>query len=152
MPGSVSLTGNDVVTLNGRVFHDFANGDIIKLDFTGDLIKVQASKDGNVIYGLNTEGRTSSLALKLLAGSSDDRYLNSLLASQLSDLSGFILIVGSFVKRVGDGAGNITNVIYNTLGGVIERFPSAKTSTTGDTEQSISEWMIRFGSNTRAIM
>lgn len=152
MPGSVSLTGNDVITLNGRVFHDFANGDVIKLDFAGELVKVQASKDGNVIYGLSTEGRTATLSLRLLMGSSDDRYLNSLLASQVSDLSGFILIVGSFVKRVGDGAGNITNVIYNTLGGVIEKFPSAKSNTLGETEQSVSEWVLRFGSNTRAIM
>lgn len=152
MPGSVSLTGNDVITLNGRVFHDFANGDIIKLDFSGDLIKVQASKDGNVIYGLNTEGRVSSLTLKLLVGSADDRYLNSLLASQLSDLSGFILIVGSFVKRVGDGAGNVKNVIYNTIGGVISKFPAAKTNTVGDTDQSTSEWTLTFGNNTRAIM
>ena len=30
---SVSLTGSDVVTLNGRVFHDFAQGDVITLDF-----------------------------------------------------------------------------------------------------------------------
>lgn len=152
MPGSVSLTGNDVVTLNGRVFHDFANGDVIKLEFSGDLVKVQASKDGNVIYGLNTDGRVSTLTLRLLAGSSDDRYLNSLMASQFADLSGFILIVGSFVKRVGDGQGNITNVIYNTIGGVIRKFPAAKTNTAGDTDQSVSEWMLEFGSNTRAIM
>ena len=150
--GAVSLTGNDIVTLNGRVFHDFANGDVIKLDFNGELIKVAASKDGNVIYGLNTEGKVATLSLELLAGSSDDRYLNSLLASQLSDLSGFVLILGSFVKRVGDGAGNITNIIYNTLGGVIEKFPSAATNTTGDTKQSISSWSIKFGNNTRAIM
>ena len=150
--GAVSLTGNDVVTLNGRVFHDFANGDVIKLDFAGELIKVQASKDGNVIYGLNTEGRVSTLTLTLLAGSSDDRYLNSLLASQIADLSGFILIIGSFVKRVGDGTGKITNIIYNTLGGVLEKFPSASTNTTGDTKQSTSEWIIKFGNNTRAIM
>lgn len=150
--GSVSLTGSDVVTLNGRVFHDFANGSVIKLDFAGELVKVQPSKDGNVIYGLNTDGRLSTLTLRLLTGSSDDRYLNSLLASQLADLSGFTLIVGSFVKRVGDGAGLVTNVIYNTLGGIIEKFPSAMTDTTGNTDQSIAEWSLKFGSNTRAIM
>ena len=152
MPGSVSLTGDDVVTLNGRVFHDFANGDVIKLEFDDDLVKVQASKDGNIIYGLNTSGNMSKLTLRLLVGSSDDRYINSLLASQLSDLSTFILIVGSFVKRVGDGQGNVTNVIYNTLGGVVSRYPTAKTNTTGEADQSIVEWMIHFGSNTRALM
>lgn len=152
MPGSVSLTGNDVVTLNGRVFHDFAQNDVIKLDFAEDLVKVQASKNGNVVYGLNENGKMSTLTMRLLTGSSDDRYLNSLLASQLQDLSGFILIVGSFVKRVGNGAGVVTNVIYNTLGGVVKRFPGAKTNTTGDVDQSVAEWMLEFGANSRAIM
>lgn len=152
MPGSVSLTGDDVVTLNGRVFHDFATGDVIKLEFDGELIKVQASKNGNIVYGLNEDGKMSKLTLKLLAGSSDDRYINSLLASQLKDLSTFILAVGSFVKRVGDGQGNVTNVIYNTLGGVISKFPEASTNTTGNVEQSIVTWILHFGSNSRAIM
>lgn len=152
MPGSVSLTGKDVVTLNGRVFHDFADNDIVMLDFAEDLVKVQASKDGNVIYGLNEQGKLATMKLRLLLGSSDDKYMNSLLASQISDLSGFILIVGSFVKRVGNGQGAITNVIYNTLGGIIAKFPSSKTNTSGDTGQSVAEWSLTFGQNTRAIM
>lgn len=152
MPGSVSLTGNDVVTLNGRVLHDFASGDIIKLSFDGELVKVQASKNGNVVYGLNEDGKMSKLEMKLLTGSSDDRFLNAVLASQINDLAVFSLIIGSFVKRVGDGAGNITNVIYNTLGGVITKFPEASTNTSGTIEQSISSWTLHFGQNSRAIM
>lgn len=152
MGGSVSLTGADVVTLNGRVFHDFAEGDVISLSFAEDLIKVQAAKDGNVVYGLNEGGKVSQLTLRLLAGSPDDRYINSLMASQQNDLSSFILILGSFVKRVGDGQGNVTNVIYNTIGGVVKKFPAAKTNTTGDVAQSVVEWVLEFGSNSRAIM
>src|SRR3989304_3563633 len=152
MPGSVSLTGKDVVTLNGRVFHDFAHNDIAKLAYAEDLVKVEAAKDGNVVYGLNEKGKQATLELRLLAGSSDDRYLNSLLASQASDLSGFILIVGSFVKRVGDGAGHVKNIIYNTLGGVGKRFPDASMNTSGDVEQSVAVWQLEFGSNTRAVM
>lgn len=152
MPGSVSLTGSDVVTLNGRVFHDFAVGDVINLTFAEDLVKVQAAKNGNIVYGLNEGGKVSGLTLKLLAGSSDDQYLNSLLSSQLQDFSSFILIVGSFVKRVGNGTGVVTNVIYNTLGGIVKKFPMAKTNTTGDVEQSVVEWALEFGSNSRAIM
>ena len=152
MAGSVSLTGNDVVTLNGRVFHDFANGDVAKLTFDGDLVKVAPSKNGNVIYALDVAGLMAKLELKLLLGSSDDRYINALLASQVQDLSTTILIIGSFVKRVGDGAGNVTNVIYNTLGGVVVKFPEAKSSAGGDTEQSVANWTIHFGANSRAIM
>lgn len=152
MPGSVSLTGNDVVTLNGRVFHDFAQGDIIKLDFAAELVKVQPSKNGNVVYGLNEDGKMAKLTLRLLAGSSDDRYINSLLAQQLQDLSTFVLIVGSFVKRVGNGAGVVTNIIYNTLGGVVSKIPEASTNTTGEVNQSVVTWVMDFGNNTRAIM
>lgn len=152
MPGSVSLTGNDVITINGRVFHDFATGDIAKLDFAADLVKAAASKNGNIIYSLDVTGLMSTLTLKLLLGSSDDRYINSLLASQNNDFATTILAVGSFVKRVGDGAGAVTNVIYNTLGGVVKKFPAVKISATGDVEQSVVEWVLDFGNNSRAIM
>ena len=149
---SVSLTGNDVVTLNGRVFHDFAQGEVIKLDFSGDLVKAEPSKNGNIVFALNVAGLMSKLTMRLLAGGPDDQYLNSLLASQLFDLALFVLIVGSFVKRVGDGQGNVTNIIYNTIGGVISKYPSASTNTTGGVDQSVVEWVLDFGSNSRAIM
>lgn len=152
MPGSVSLTGSDVVTINGRVFHDFAVGTVVKLSFDADLVTVAAAKNGNVVYALNETGKMSKLELKLLVGSSDDRYINSLLASQNQDFSGTVLAVGSFVKRVGNGAGVVTNVIYNTLGGVVVRFPEATTDTTGNTEQSIVTWTLHFGQNSRALM
>jgi hypothetical protein len=152
MPGSVSLSGKDVLCLNGRVLHDYASGDVAKLTFDADLVTVAAAKDGNIIYALNEQGKMASLGLKLLLGSSDDRYLNSLLANQNSDLSAFILIAGSFIKRVGDGTGKITNVVYNTLGGIVKRYPGASINTTGLVEQSIADWMLIFGNNTRAIM
>lgn len=154
MAGSVSLTGNDVITINGRVFHDFATGDIAKLDFPAELVKVAASKNGNIIYALDVTGLMSKLTLKLLLGSSDDRYINSLLASQNQDFASTVLAVGSFVKRVGNGTGpsGVTNVIYNTLGGVVSKFPAVKSNATGDVEQSVVEWVIDFGNNSRALM
>ena len=98
--GAVSLTGSDVVCINGRVFHDFADGKVASLSFEGDLVTVTPSKNGNVIYALNASGNLSKLELRLLLGSSDDRYVNALLASQMRDLSATVLAVGSFVKRV----------------------------------------------------
>lgn len=152
MGGAVSLTGSDVVTLNGRVFTDYANDDVAMLTFEADLVNTQPSKNGNVIYGLNANGNKSMLKLRLLLGSPDDQYLNSLLASEQSDLSSFTLILGTFVKRVGDGQGNVTNVIYNTLGGVVDRFPDVKINAAGDVGQSVVEWKLTFGINSRAIM
>jgi hypothetical protein len=152
MPGAVSLTGADVVTLNGRVFHDYANEDVAELTFEAELVKVQSSKNGNVIYALNAGGQMSKLKLRLLLGSPDDQYLNSLLASEQADLSGFTLIIGSFVKRVGDGQGNVTNVIYNVVGGVVDKYPSTKINAAGDVNQSVVEYMLTFGINTRVVM
>jgi hypothetical protein len=150
--GTVSLTGSDTVVINGRVLHDFANGDVATLTFDGDLVKATPSKNGNVIYSLDVAGLMSKLELKLLLGSPDDRYINSLLAGQIRDLSTVVLASGSFVKRVGDGQGNVTNVIYNTLGGVVQKFPGAKINTSGDSEQSVAVWMFQFGNNSRALM
>lgn len=152
MPGSISLTGDDTVTINGRVFHDFASGDVAKLDYAGELVTVMPAKDGNIIYALNVAGKSATLALDLLLGSSDDQYLNSLLASQVQSLASFTLIVGSFVKQVGDGQGNITNVIYNAIGGIVEKYPGASSNTSGDIKQSVSSWMLKFGQTTRAVM
>jgi len=152
MPGAVSLSGSDVISLNGRVFTDFANDDVAELTFDADLVNTQPSKNGNVIYSLNANGQKSKLKLRLLLGSPDDQYINSLLASEQYDLATFTLILGSFVKRVGDGQGKVTNVIYNTLGGVVDRYPGAKINAAGDVNQSVVEWMITFGINSRAIM
>lgn len=152
MAGAVSLTGKDVIVLNGRVIKNFADGDLATLAFEGSLMEVKASKDGNTIYALNEQGRVSELKLRLLLGSSDDKYLNSLVAAMKADPAGFILIVGSFTKRVGDGAGNSSLVVYSCVGGAFSKMPSAKSSATGDTEQSIVEWSIKFGSADRAVM
>ncbi len=152
MGGAVSLTGQDVISLNGRNFTDFADGDVAMLTFEADLVTTQPSKNGNVIYALNANGQKSKLKLRLLLGSPDDQYLSSLLASEQADFSGFTLILGSFVKRVGNGQGKVTNVIYNTLGGVVDRFPDVKINAAGDVNQSVSEWQLTFGINSRVVM
>lgn len=152
MAGAVSLTGSDVVVINGRVFHNFADGDVAALTFDSNLMSIKASKDGNTIYALNEDGRIADLKLRLLLGSSDDKYLNSLLASMKADPAGFILMVGSFTKRVGDGQGGSSLVVYQVVGGAFSKVPQAKSSVAGDTDQSVVEWMIKFGNNDRAVL
>jgi hypothetical protein len=152
MAGAVSLTGRDVVVINGRVFHNFADGDIADLTFEANLMVIKASKDGNTIYALNEDGRVADLKLRLLLGSADDIFLNSLLASMKADPAGFVLMVGTFTKRVGDGAGNSKLVTYQVVGGAFSKVPKAKSSVAGDTEQSVVEWMIKFGNSDRSVM
>lgn len=137
---SISLTGEDVVVVNGRVLHDVADGDWLKIDFDNKLVAVKVSKDGNLIYAQNQMGYLAKIAARILLGSTDDDFFNSVYNKQTQDFSGFTLMSGSFTKRVGDGQGVVSNVIYQFLGSAINQVPNVKSSAEGDTEQSVAVW------------
>jgi len=148
---STSLTGKDTIQIDNRVLNDLADGDAVKLTFPDDIAKAKASKNGNVIYAFNNMGLLVEAEVRVLLGSSDDKYLNSRMQEQINDISSMILITGNFSKRVGDGQGNISSVIYQMSGGVIKKQPEAKTSAEGDVEQSVAVYIITFGQNQRSI-
>jgi hypothetical protein len=147
----VSLSGKDAIVINGRIFNDFADGDVANLTFPNDLANVKASKDGNLIFAFNETGRICNFALRVLIGSADDKYLNSLMQSMKSDFSGFNVLTGTFVKRIGDGKGNITNSIYVLSGGVFKKQPEQKNNVEGDTSQSVVVYELLFGNGNRNI-
>lgn len=148
---SVSLTGQDVVVISGRVLSDLADGDFAVLDFDTDLANLKVSKDGNIIYALNQSGRQVKVTLRLLLGSSDDIALNSWMQSMLTDFSGFTLLAGSFTKRVGDGAGNVRNVVYSLANGIFKRLVPTKSSSEGDTDQSVAVYELAFLNQSKTI-
>ena len=53
----VSLTGKDVIVVNGRVLRDFADGDTCKLDYPNDLSVVKTGKNGNSVISFKNDGR-----------------------------------------------------------------------------------------------
>lgn len=150
--GQVAITGKDVVTINGKIIHDYADADCGKVVFDEDLMKVKASKDGNTIYGLNENGRVATMTLRLIMGGKDDKYFNSLLASLIASPSDFVLMAGSLVKRAGDGQGNTASIIYQCVGGVVKKQPEATMNAEGDPKQAVVEWVLIFGNVGRAIM
>lgn len=149
--GSVSLTGNDTLTLNNRVFHDFGEGKVGELTFPNDIVEVRVGKNGNSLYAEKASGRQADLKLKLLRGSSDDRYLNGLLSLQQQSFQNTVLNFGQFVKNIGDGTGNVAFDTYILGGGVIQKPVHAETDTEGDVLQSEVEWMLKFTSAARVI-
>ena len=151
MANSVSLTGNDTLKLRDRIFADFADADYASLTFPNDIAALKTGKDGNTIYALNETGRQAELVLRVLRGSADDKFLQNLLAAQRNDFSGFVLLEGEFVKRVGDGKGNVTQDTYLVTGGVFTKNVEVKSNAEGDTEQSVSVYTIAFGNNTRTL-
>lgn len=140
----MALTGNDTISLNGRVFADFADGNCAELKFPNGIAKVKIGKNGNAIFAQDNTGQMSELTLKLLRGSSDDQYLNAQMTAQQLNFAGSVLQFGEFIKKVGDGSGNITSDTYVMSGGIFTKIPEAKTNAEGDTDQSTVLYTIQF--------
>jgi hypothetical protein len=147
----VALTGSDVIKLNNRIFSAFADGDCAHLTFPNDLVVVKTGKSGNSIYGFKNDGRQVDLTLRVVVGSSDDKFLNGLLALMKNDPAAFTLITGEFTKRVGDGQGNITAITYILSGGVVSKQPEAVDNADGNTDQALAIWNFRFSNGNRSI-
>jgi len=148
---TVCLTGNDVVKINQKILADFADGDIATLTFPNELASVKTGKNGNSIYSFNETGRQCELALRIVKGSSDDKFMQALIASMKNNFSGFILMTGEFIKKIGDGAGNITSDIYVMSGGIFTKEIEAKSNTEGDVAQSVTVYTMKFSNAPRSI-
>lgn len=148
---AVALTGKDTIKINDRILADFADADVAMLSFPNDLLSLKTGKNGNAIYAFNTTGRQSELTLRLLRGSSDDKFMNNLLALWQNDPAAFALMNGEFNKVVGDGAGNITFDIYQMSGGAFKKNVDVKENAEGDTEQAVAIYTIMFSNAPRTI-
>lgn len=141
----VSLTGQDTVQIDGIIFETLGDGTPFDITFPNDLGMVKAGKNGNTLYAKNEMGRVCDISLRVLLGGTDDKYLNGRLIQWIQDPSTFTLLTAMFVKRVGDGEGNIESKIYNCTGGFFKRQVEAKTSAESDTDQSIAVYQLTFG-------
>lgn len=147
----VSLTGADTAVVAGRVLTDFGDGDNVDLKNPNELATLKTGKNGNAIYAANASGLITEVLLRILRGSEDDKFLNALLARQKADFATFVLLTGQFVKRVGDGDGNVTNDTYIFGGGIFSKQVEAKSNVEGDTEQSLSIYNLKFANSDRSI-
>jgi len=148
---SVALSGNDTISLNNYVFSDLADGNAVELTFPSDIAQVKTGKNGNSIYGLNETGRQCEMKIRLLRGSADDQFMQNLLNQQMANFAGTVLLQGQFVKKLGDGKGNITSDTYIVGGGVFTKQIEGKMNVEGDTEQSIAIYMMKFSNAPRVL-
>jgi len=148
---TIALSGNDTIVLNNRILGDLADGQVVDLTFPNDIASVKTGKNGNSIYGLNETGKQCEVKLRVIRGSADDKFLNSLLAQQQANFAGFVLMIGQFVKKLGDGQGNIGNDTYIMSGGVFTKIPEAKSNVEGESEQSVSIYTLKFSNAPRVI-
>lgn len=148
---TVALSGNDTVSINNTILTDLADGDAVTLDLPNDIMTAKIGKNSNAIFGQNQQGLLTEVKLRVIRGSADDKFLNTLLTQQFASPQTSILLLGEFVKLIGDGAGNVANDTYVLGAGVFKKFIPAKTNVDGDTAQSVSEYTMHFASMLRAI-
>lgn len=148
---TVSLTGQDTVIINDRIFNDLADGDAGMLDYPNELAVLKTGKNGNSIYAFNEMGKQCDLTIRVVRGSEDDKFLNNLHTQMQANFSGFVLMIGEFIKKVGDGLGNVSNDTYILSGGIFTKGIASKTNAEGDTEQSVSVYSIKFANAPRVV-
>lgn len=145
------LIGADSIIINGRALVDFGNGDNAVLTFANNISNTSRGKNRNVVSAKNEMGKMGELELRVLVGSDDDKFLNSIFSTFDSDPSSFVFTSGEFIKKVGDGANNITNVDYVLTSGTPLKLPETKSNVEGDIEQCIAVYKFTFGNVDRAL-
>lgn len=148
---TIALSGADTIMLNKRVLADLADGDVADLTFPTDIATVKTGKNGNSIYGLNETGKQADFKLRIIRGSADDKFMNNLIAQQQSNFAETVLIQGTFVKKIGDGLGNISLDTYIVSGGIMTKQVEGKTNVEGDALQSVAMYTIKFSNAPRIL-
>jgi len=149
--GVFAMSGNDTVIINNRNLSDLAEGMCAELTFSSDISQVKTGKNGNAIFALNATGLQADFKLRLVRGDADDQFMNNLLSQQNANFAGFPLMIGQFIKKIGDGKGNITNDSYIVSGGVFTKQVEAQSSVEGDTNQSVAVYTMKFSQATRVL-
>lgn len=146
-----TITSDDTLTIYDRVFADLADDDVSAIAFNSDLVSVKTGKNKNTIFSKDEKGNNANLTLRLIRGSSDDQFLQSKIALAEADFVAQPLANGEFVKRLGDGQGNVVRDVYTLLGGVIVRQVDGKENVSGDISQGVSVYNMTFARATRSI-
>lgn len=145
------LNGNDTLTIDGVNINDFSDGTIIEISHPNQIANIVTGKDGNTIFAKNETGLNASLVLRILRGSSNDRFMNGRLIAQQASPETFTLMAGTFVKHLGDGLGNQMRDTFDLMAGVFVSLPDVTTSVAGDTEQATTVYTIQFAASKRSL-
>lgn len=146
-----NITADDTLTLYDRVFNDLADDDVSAITFPTDIVQVKTGKNQNTIYAKDEKGNNATMTLRLMRGSADDNFLQSIYNVAQQDFVAQRLATGQFVKRLGDGDGNVRSDVYSLQGGIITRQPDGKENAAGDTQQGVAIWNFTFAIAQRTI-
>lgn len=146
-----TVTSDDTLTLWGRVFNDFADDDVSSVSFPNNAVTVKTGKNQNTIFAKDEKGNNANVVVRLMKGSSDDQFLQGKISAMEADFVATELATGEFVKRLGDGQGNVARDVYTLLGGVIVKRVDGKENASGDTNQGVAVYNMVFAKAVRSI-
>lgn len=147
------LTGDDSLIIDGIPMNlDFPNGDTTVIDFQNNLAAIATGKDLNTIFAKDESGNNFRMTVRVLRNSKSDIHLNGKQQLQTGDFPAFVLLTGSFSKRLGDGKGNVTYDGYTLNGMIFEKKVPAKANLNGDTEQGVSTYVLIGAAGNRVMM
>ncbi len=146
-----TICSNDTLTLNGNVFNDLADDDVTTVTFPNQRMTRKTGKNGNTIISQNANGLNADLVVRVMRGSADDIFLQQIISAQPADFPAITLLSGTFVKRLGDGQGNVESDTYVLAGGTISKIPDGKENVSGDTSQGVTVYNMIFASGARTI-
>jgi len=138
----LAITGKDSVTIDTRTLTEFATGDTYGIEMPNNLAEYKQGKNGNAVIAYNASGEQGVLTLKLVRGGADDKFMMARMQEFINDTPSFVVVSGEVIKRLGDGAGNITADLYQLSGGAFQKMPIIKEDVEGDTDQATVTYTI----------
>ncbi len=141
----VSITGQDIIQIGTKpILVGLADGDAGVLSFDNNIAEGKLGKNGNGIVVPNSTGRSATLTVRLLKGSSGDKYLNGEMNKYQLQTASYTLLNGQITHLVGDGKSNLNAVVYTLSGGFVQKVPNDTVSSEGNTEVAVTEWTLFF--------
>lgn len=142
---TVTLSGNDVLEIKGRVVTGWANGKSFEITYPEDMVKGTVFKNGAGVACENNEGRKAQATLRVPIGGNDDKWFNELFQEQKENFSnGFVPLTGSFTKITSNENGIRTTTRHVLRNGFFQKNVETFTSSDGDVEQAIVVYHFTF--------
>lgn len=145
-----AYSGVDILEFAGRLLNDFADGDVAVVTYPNEISATKTGKNGNSVAVHNEMGRIAELSLRVVKGSGDDKFLNSIVTNWKKRSGNFSPVNATFTKVINVDNG-IANEITSMFSGVPTKPVETKENVEGDTEQAIAVYSFRFGDSDRAI-
>ena len=143
MSEAVALSGTDTLIINDIVQSGLADGDFAVFDFPDDIAQIKVAKDGNMLVALSQKGNLADVTFRYIRGTTDDKTFNALVASFQANPSGFTLMQGEFIKKIGAGDGSNISDNYVFSSGVPSKLQPVKGNADGEPDQGVSVYKMK---------